>query len=563
MYRSKLKIKKLPFDVGSLSNIEKWSENNCPYGSNWPVVYLIHNNQTKEAYIGETLNACKRAAQHLTNEERKRLSLIHIMTEDTFNKSVILDLESFLIKYMSADNKYKLQNGNAGLVDFNYYKRDEYEKEFINIWDQLKELGLVQSNISDISQSDLFKYSPYKSLKNDQQNILSQILYVLNGAAKFNSEETILVEGGAGTGKTILAIFLIKLLEDAACYDENIDIDDNCQKINSLLSLHKKWKIGFVVPMQSIRKTIQKVFGSINGLSSSMVLSPNEVVKQGPFDLLVVDEAHRLHQRKCLSQYATYDKNNKKLGLDSNATELDWIIKSSKNQLLFYDKDQTVRPSDISVSNFSNTINQRNSTKLKLTSQLRCLGGNDYIQYVKNVLNVKENLHRKSFENYDLKFYDDLDEMVDEINNLNETKKLSCVVAGYAWEWKTKKHNLKPGFYDIEIGKGYIWNRTVSDWINSDRLPNEIGCIHTVQGYDLNYAGVIFGPEITYSKESNQIKVIRQNYKDYIGKQVGNDYELLKKYIINIYCTLMTRGIMGTYVYVCDKNLKEYLRTYF
>ena len=98
------KKKKYPFNESSQSQIESWRENNREYGSNWPVVYLIHNDDQKEAYVGETLNAGKRAAQHWQNKDRKQLKTIHIMTDDTFNKSVILDLEALLIKYMSADS---------------------------------------------------------------------------------------------------------------------------------------------------------------------------------------------------------------------------------------------------------------------------------------------------------------------------------------------------------------------------------------------------------------------------------------------------------------------------
>ena len=136
------------------------------------------------------------------------------MTDDTFNKSVILDLESFLIKYVSADGKYELQNGNSGLSNFDYYSRNEYEQQFLKIWEKLKELGLVRKGIKDIEDSDFFKYSPYKSLTKDQGVVLDKILYFLTGYLKKGLECTLLVEGGAGTGKTIMAVYLLKLLCD-------------------------------------------------------------------------------------------------------------------------------------------------------------------------------------------------------------------------------------------------------------------------------------------------------------------------------------------------------------
>ena len=117
--------------------------------------------------------------------------------------------------------------------------------------------------------------------------------------------------------------------------------------------------------------------------------------------------------------------------------------------------------------------------------------------------------------------------------------------------------------YDIEIeGHRYIWNTTDKDWVNSANAVNEIGCIHTVQGYDLNYAGVIFGNEIGYDQETKTFRIDKSNYHDHIGKTALDSDEQLKEYILNIYATLMTRGIRGTYLYACDEGLREYLKGY-
>lgn len=567
MINFNLQIRDFPFNAQSQTAVELWQENSHAYGSNWPVVYFIHNDSTREAYIGETLNVGKRIAQHWQNPDRQRLKVIHIMTDETFNKSVILDLEAFLIKYISADGKYKLQNGNGGLSNFNYYDRDKYEKNFQKIWDKLKELGLVQSGIADIENSDLFKYSPYKTLTDDQQDVLNKILYSINGYLKHGIEQSILVEGGAGTGKTILAVFLIKLLADVEqeIVEEDLESADTIDRslLHSIVNKEQKLKIGFVVPMQSLRKTLKKVFRTIRGLSEDMIISPLEIADRGPFDILVVDEAHRLRRRNALSQYPAYDKVNQKLGLPSDATELDWILNCSKSQILFYDKEQSVRPSDIKASVFANILSDHSVTRLKLSSQLRCLGGDDYIEYVKGVLHGTVSTPHGPFENFSLKFFDDVDEMVRQINRMDQEYGLSCTVAGYAWKWITKDLPVSTSVRDIDIGQGYMWNRTYVDWINSNRLPYEIGCIHTVQGYDLNYVGVIFGPEIVYDKDHNRVEVIKDKYCDNLGKAVGNDITALRDYIINIYVTLMTRGIHGAYVYVCDVDLSHYLQRFF
>ena len=159
--------------------------------------------------------------------------------------------------------------------------------------------------------------------------------------------------------------------------------------------------------------------------------------------------------------------------------------------------------------------------------------------------------------------YDDIDEMMDEVNRKDAECGLSCGVAGYAWPWISNGEPRDTTVRDINIGRGYLWNRTYTDWINSDRLPYEVGCIHTVQGYDLNYVGVIFGPEVTFNKASNRIEVLKENYKDSLGRAVSGDYEALREYILNIYATLMTRGIRGAFVYACDPELQQYLGRYF
>ena len=180
------------------------------YGTNWPVVYIINNNE--EAYIGETTDASIRSNQHLANKIRRSLDEINIIGDDTFNKSSILDLESFLIKYMSADKKFKLQNGNGGLQNHNYYQKEMYENKFRKIWLKLKTKWLVEHDLKEIANSDLFKYSPYKALTTDQYMIVNNILSDLVELVNKKESATFVVEGGAGTGKTILGIYILKIL---------------------------------------------------------------------------------------------------------------------------------------------------------------------------------------------------------------------------------------------------------------------------------------------------------------------------------------------------------------
>lgn len=106
------------------------------------------------------------------------------------------------------------------------------------------------------------------------------------------------------------------------------------------------------------------------------------------------------------------------------------------------------------------------------------------------------------------------------------------------------------------------WNSVTEDWVNSPNAVNEVGCIHTIQGYDLNYAGVIIGPEISYDESKREIVIDRDKYLDFNGRRAISDPRELEIYIKNIYKTLLTRGIYGTYVYVVDENLRRYLKRF-
>jgi DUF2075 family protein/DNA replication protein DnaC len=534
------------------------------YGNDWPVVYVISGND--EAYVGETVNAAIRASQHLANPERRRLDEMNVISDSDFNKSVILDLESYLIKYMSSDGKFKLQNSNKGMQLHNYYDKLRYEENFAYIWKQLQKKSLAFHSIADIENSDLFKYSPYKALSFDQFIIVDSLVQALAEGRSNNEKSTLMVQGSAGTGKTVLAVYLTKLLTENAISslyaDSDFDADLNLDKMTMNLNKIGPIKVGLVIPMQSLRKTITKVFGNIRGLTKNMVISPVQVPRDH-YDLLIVDEAHRLRQRKALAQYPAFDKNNKLLGFDNNGTELDWIMKCSDNQLFFYDSGQSVKPSDIDKSRFDELLNKPEVRKFTLTSQFRCEGGNDYIEYIRSIFSDDPPNGAKGFGNYELRLFDDVEEMIQAIRHKNDEFGLCRTVAGYSWKWKTK-NKAGAGAYDIEIdGHRYLWNSDYVDWVNTPNSINEIGCIHTIQGYDLNYAGVILGNEIKYNRLLHQIEIDKSQYQDLQGKTALKDEEALRNYITNIYVTLMTRGIKGTYVFACDDSMKEYLRKYF
>jgi len=531
------------------------------YGSDWPVVYIIDNN--KEAYVGETLDASVRSAQHWQNPERQKLTEINLITDEDYNKSVILDLEAYLIKHMSADDKFVLQNGNMGLHLHNYYRRAEYQKQFPVIWEQLREAKLASKSIEDIENSEMYKFSPFNSLSSDQYATVAEIIKALAQGIKTGSGMTALVNGGPGTGKTVLAIYLMKLLMDKSDLNAVRDSEDDestATIAENIKHLPEDIKIGFVVPMQSLRTTLQQVFDKTPGLNSKMVISPTDLALGPDYDLLVVDEAHRLRRRKALSQYPIFDKANEALGLDNDGDELDWVMLKSKYQILFYDKYQSVKPSDIEPKKFAELSKKETTKSFRLYTQFRCKGGDEYISYAREILSDNPDTSYQEFPEYDLQLFTNCGEMTAEIKKMDNKYRLCRTVAGYAWKWVSSKDKTK---YDIELdGHKYRWNSVDKDWVNHKGSLDEIGCIHTIQGYDLNYCAVIFGREIDYDFENERFVIDKGKYMDNLAKSVGRDHEALKAYVLNIYKTLMTRGIRGTYVYACNENMRKYLAKY-
>lgn len=178
-----------------------------------------------------------------------------------------------------------------------------------------------------------------------------------------------------------------------------------------------------------------------------------------------------------------------------------------------------------------------------------------HIGYVRAVLSDNPPTPRR-FAEYDLRFFDDLSGMRDAIRRRECEVGLSRLVAGFAWPWASRKDKSA---FDIEIdGVRLRWNRTDVDWVSSPTSVDEVGVIHTIQGYDLNYAGVIMGSDLRYDCQSSKLRFDRGNCFDPTAANnmprrgiTFSDEDILRL-VENIYVVLLTRGMLGTYVYVCD-----------
>lgn len=333
-------------------------------------------------------------------------------------------------------------------------------------------------------------------------------------------------------------------------------------------------KIGIVVPQQALRSSIKKVFARTPGLEGTMVLSAYEVAdSEEVFDVLIVDEAHRLSQfssQAVPTLTKRYKEINERLfhGENPKASQVDWLREKSRHLILMLDLQQTIRPGDFAMEDFRILLeNTAQNRKYRLHTQMRSLGGEDYIDYVARVLSPMPPEEPLQFEGYEIGLVTSPRNLVKLIEDREEDSGLSRLIAGFAWEWKSKNDRQA---IDIDLGEGVQrqWNTKVIDWVSSKNAVNEVGSIHTVQGYDLNYAGVIIGKDLQYTPERG-LFIDRSNYFDTKGKSNNNmggritTDEMLYKYITNIYSVLLTRGIKGTFIYAVDPGLREYLGRYF
>lgn len=550
--------------------LKSWAPQDPRY-SNWPVVYVIDNDDRQPSvYVGETVNAANRMKQHIDGKQKTNLRSVRVILDETFNKSVCLDLESHLIRWLAGDGQFTVMNRNEGIIDANYFGRDDYRSTFREIFDQLKAEGVFTRSIPEIENDDLFKLSPFKSLTYEQAAAVEDVLEGF--FAEIGHTSTSVIEGQPGTGKTIVAIFLLKLLVDIQNYDESDGPEPDSVFAELFTAENKKalenFRGAMVIPQQSLRESVRRVFHKTPGLSKKMVLSQWDVAKSDlHFDLLIVDEAHRLNQRANQASGVLNrdfrDLNVKLFGTDDQSrSQYDWIVAKSTQRILLVDAAQSVRPADLPRETIERIVRDARTEHryYRLATQMRVKADADYVGTVRAFLRG-EDVRMPDLGEYDFRVFDNVAAMRAEIFAQDAKHGLARMVAGYAWDWTSKKD---PTAFDMTLdGVGLQWNRTAKDWINSPTSLHEVGSIHTTQGYDLNYVGVIIGPDL---RATAQGFVTQPEWiADKKGKENNSrrteysDAELLE-YITNIYGVLLTRGIRGTYVYATDPGVRQRLR---
>ncbi len=577
----KTSIEKFPFSEEGAKLLSS-----AKNGVDWPVVYILNGDKGGKpiAYVGETSSAYNRMLQHLENDARKPMVNEYVLFNEMFNKSAILDIENMLIEHMHADNKFELQNLNNGQSKFhNYYQRGLYKELFKDIWKQLRRKGLADKTLFQVENSEVFKYSPFKQLTDEQYDLETNLLSDIVETLQNDTKKEIVIEGGAGTGKSILAISLIKYIVDVTTqkidYSDIEDIEDlektyQYLQMNAQLAEYRNLSIAFVAPMTEFRNTVKAVFSNLPALKKVDVVSPvNLTKKKGGYDIVIVDEAHHLATYGKSTSHSSFKQADERLGFTDfkNTTQLDWIRKQAKRvAIYFYDRKQSTSGADVTEKDFLSIASDPKNKWYSMNKQIRLQAGGDYISYWNDLLRNKTNDNAPDFKEtgYDFEIFDDCALMMEKIKEKDdECDGLCRVLSGYGFRF-TKSMRDKKGInvtqdYDFIIdGKKYSWNGINENFATDKKSLSLIGSVFTSQGYDLNYAGVIFSNDIRFNPTTQKIECEPSNYFDKHGK-VATDTKKTIEDIINSYLVLLTRGMRGTYIYCCDKNLRDYLRNKF
>lgn len=448
---------------------------------------------------------------------------------------------------LSDNYKYYLEKAPA-FIKGDVEKLRDFINKYIQYGDDKETLYMIENG----------KIRPSKSLQDalssmlngneefimidDQKIVYETALDMARKSYEDGHKRVLIVKGGPGTGKSVLAInILVKLTnENMVCSYVTKNAAPRNVYATKLSGDFKKTRINNL----------------FKGSGSFIESTENE------FDVLIVDEAHRL---------------NAKSGMFQNLGEnqIKEIIKASKFSIFFIDESQKVTLKDIgSIEEIQKYIRNANaeSELMELESQFRCNGSDGYIAWLDDVLDIRKTANNDGFDlDYDIRICNTPNEVRDLIFEKNRIKNKARLLAGYCWNWIAYGKN-KSNVYDITIPEYNFemsWNLGNSQtWAIDSESVNEIGCIHTAQGLEFDYVGVIIGDDLRYEKNQIITDVTKRAKTDQSTKGIKTmnvkNPEKAKKIadeiIKNTYRTLMTRGQKGCYIYCTNKNLSNYLK---
>ena len=493
-----------------------------------------------------------RDVNHPSYQAMTYANLIKDYNSNVEDKKINVHPCAFLHNYYFSDNdpllkeQYQEYIKEAPLFSHNdVLKLREFIKRYIEIGDDKEVLYEIEKG--RIRPSKMLQDTLSSMLKGNQefymidsQNIVYQ--YALRYAVdtvKENKKNVMIVKGGPGTGKSVLAI-------------------------NLLVDLNKKDMTCFYVTKNSAPRLVysNKLRGDftkkyIDHLFQGSGKFVEE--KANALDCLVVDEAHRLTEK---SDFFGHGDN-----------QIKEIINASKFSIFFLDENQRVTLKDIGSESLIRKFAEELGAGIytyELDSQFRCNGSDGYIAWLDNVLEIREtaNFDIDGFD-YEFKVFDDPNEMRNAIEEKNRINNKSRIVAGYCWEWPKENRN-NPNYNDIKIPEYNIemsWNLDGGDiFALGEKTVKQAGCIHTTQGLEFDYVGVIIGNDMRYDGERIITDYRKRAKTDQSLNGLGTYKQeernkIADEIIKNTYRTLMTRGQKGCYIYCEDKTLAEYLRS--
>jgi len=517
---------------------------------------FVEKVEGKEAIVKTAINRGLHELTHPSYQAWSYAMLIKDYNETVQNENIDIHPCAYL-------HNYRKQERNDPLTDkiYHYYidkapvflrgdarKLQNFIKRHIKYGDNKENLYKIEfgrirpSKSLQDALSSMLKGNDEFIMIDEQKVVYEKAFELANKAHKTEQKEVLVVEGGPGTGKSVLAINLLVELTKQGLVAQYVTKNSAPRNVYAT-----KLKGDF-------RKS--RIDNLFKGSGSYTDMPENEL------DVLIVDEAHRLNEKSGLFQ-----------NLGEN--QVKEIIFASKFSIFFIDENQRVTLKDIAsvdmIEKFASEMNA-NLTKMELSSQFRCDGSDGYIAWLDDVLQIRDTANANDLGvNYDFRIYDNPNDLLEDIVKKNKINNKSRIVAGYCWNW-VKEGKNDPNFYDIVIPEfdfKMSWNLgNTETWAIDEYSVYQAGCIHTCQGLEFDYVAVIIGDDLIYrdgkvvtdftkrAKTDQSLKGIKK-----MMKENPEEAEKIADQIIrNTYRTLMTRGQKGCFIYCTDKELEGYFR---
>ena len=387
--------------------------------------------------------------------------------------------------------------------------------------------------------TSMLKGVPEFMLLDEQAVCYDMCLRTMLQCLKDRKKRTVVIQGGPGTGKSVLAVnLLVKLINDSL---NSAYVTKNSAPRQAFLTLLTQ---GHANRLADIKHLFRSPFGL-------------NLCEENAYDCLIVDEAHRLVKQMYRDQ-----------GGENQVKE---CIHAALLSIFLIDEDQAVTTKDIgSIAEIRKWCEVEGSRLImnrdtQLVSQFRCNGSDAYIQFIDNLLQrTEETVFVDTSElNYDFRVFDDPTRMRDTLREINQVANKARMVAGYCYDWNVKYGR---GYVDIELPGGFQakWNQADdSIWAINPHSFEEVGCIHTAQGLEFDYVGVLIGKDLYYDPATGRVMTDKSaiSHDDRSsGIRSSSDAEA-RRLILNTYKTLLTRGQKGCFVYCEDENLREYIKS--